>query len=325
MTDVRKRPPRLLDQVSIAIKARHYSSRTEDSYRRWIKRFIIFNGKRHPLELGEKDVILFLSHLATDRKVSATTQNQALSAILFLYKEVLKRKLEWLDGIVRAKRPQRLPVVLTHGEVRRVLGRMHGTTLLMTSLLYGSGLRLSECTGLRVKDLDLERGEITVRNGKGDKDRVTLLPATLLDPLEKQLSHVRTQHEKDLRKGRGSVALPEALSRKYPGASREWPWQWVFPATRFYRDEETGEYRRHHLHGTVLQRAVKDAVRAAGISKNATCHTFRHSFATRLLENGYDIRTIQELMGHRDVSTTMIYTHVLNRGGRGVRSPLDDM
>jgi integron integrase len=318
-------PPKLLELVSITIRARHYSRRTEDSYRRWIRRFILFNGKRHPLEMGERDVTRFLSHLATDRKVSATTQNQALSAILFLYREVLGKDLGWLDGIVRAKRPQKLPVVLTHGEVLEVLSLMRGTPLLMANLLYGSGLRLSECAGLRVKDLDLERGEITVRNGKGSKDRVTLLPVSIKRTLIGHLSRVREQHKNDLRRGRGSVALPEALSRKYPGASREWGWQWVFPATRFYRDAESGEYRRHHLHETVLQRAVKEAVRAAGIPKHATCHTFRHSFATRLLENGYDIRTIQELLGHRDVSTTMIYTHVLNRGGRGVRSPLDDM
>lgn len=317
--------PKLLDQVSIAIKTRHYSRRTEDSYRRWIKRFIIFNGKRHPLDLDKEDVTRFLSHLATERKVSATTQNQALSAILFLYRDVLKIDLGWLDGIVRAKRPQRLPVVLTHSEAREVLIHMRGTPRLMASLLYGSGMRLSECAGLRVKDLDFERGEITVRSGKGNKDRMTILPLTLKDRLSEHLSRVREQHEKDIKRGRGSVALPDALSRKYPGASQEWGWQWVFPATRFYRDSETGEFRRHHLHETVLQRAVKEAVRASGIAKHATCHTFRHSFATRLLENGYDIRTIQELLGHRDVTATMIYTHVLNRGGRGVRSPLDDM
>jgi len=323
--DTTIRSPKLLELVSLAIRARHYSRRTEDSYKRWIKRFILYNNKRHPLEMGEAEVTRFLSYLATDRKVSATTQNQALSAILFLYREVLKKDLEWLDGIVRAKRPQRLPVVLTHGEVRDILRCMQSTPLLMASLLYGTGLRLSECAGLRIKDMDFERNEITVRNGKGNKDRVTLLPVSLKGPLSEHLSRVKVQHEKDLRRGRGSVALPDALSRKYPGASREWAWQWVFPATRFYRDIEMGEYRRHHLHETVLQRAVKEAVRTAGIAKHATCHTFRHSFATRLLENGYDIRTIQELLGHRDVSTTMIYTHVLNRGGRGVRSPLDDM
>ena len=323
--DTRRESPKLLELVSIAIRARHYSRRTEVSYKRWIKRFILFNGKRHPVEMGEKEVTAFLSYLAVKRNVSASTQNQALSAILFLYRAVLNRDLDWLDGIVRARKPQRLPVVLAHEEVQDVLGCMRGTPLLMASLLYGAGLRLLECARLRIKDVDFARHEIIVREGKGRKDRVTLLPARLKFPLSEHLDRVRTQHEKDLRIGRGSVALPDALRRKYSGASREWAWQWVFPATRFYRDDETGEFRRHHLHETVLQRAVKNAVRAAGIGKHATCHTFRHSFATRLLENGYDIRTIQELLGHRDVSTTMIYTHVLNRGGRGVRSPLDDM
>jgi len=316
---------KLLDQVSIAIRARHYSRRTEDSYRRWIRKFIIFNGKRHPLELSEKDVTSFLSHLATDKNVSASTQNQALSAILFLYRDVLKQDLGWLEGVVRAKKPQRLPVVLTHGEVQEVLRRMSGVPLLMASLLYGSGLRLLECCRLRIKDIDFEKNEITVRSGKGNKDRVTLLPERLKKPLAEHIRRIKVQHDKDLSRGRGSVSLPDALGRKYPGASREWSWQWVFPATRFYRDQDTGGYMRHHLHETVLQRAVKEAVRAAGIPKHATCHTFRHSFATHLLEHNYDIRTIQELLGHVDVSTTMIYTHVLNRGGRGVRSPLDDM
>jgi integron integrase len=317
--------PRLLDLVSRTIRARHYSRRTEDSYRRWIKRFIIFNGKKHPYEMGEREVTGFLSHLATKRRVSASTQNQALNAILFLYREVLHRDLDWLDGIVRAKRPIRLPVVLTREEVQAVLDHMRGVQLLMASLLYGAGLRLLECARLRVKDIDLARGDITVRDGKGQKDRVTLLPGRLRGRLAGHLARVRIQHERDIRRGRGAVALPGALCRKYQGASREWGWQWVFPATRFYRDSETGEPRRHHLHESVLQRAVKDAVRMSGIAKPATCHTLRHSFATHLLEKGYDIRTIQELLGHSDVSTTMIYTHVLNRGGRGVRSPLDDL
>lgn len=323
--DTCKRSPKLLELVSITIRARHYSHRTEDSYRRWIKRFILFSGKRHPLEMGEEEVTIFLSYLATERHVSASTQNQALNAILFLYREVLKRDLNWLDGIVRAKKPRRLPVVLTQDEVQEILNCMHGVPWLMASLLYGAGLRLLECARLRVKDVDFTRGEITVRNGKGRKDRLTLLPASLQRPLAEHIARVRLQHERDQRKGRGSVALPDALSRKYPKASREWAWQWIFPATRFYRDRETGEYRRHHLHESVLQRAVKEAVRTADIAKPASCHTLRHSFATHLLEKGYDIRTIQELLGHSDVSTTMIYTHVLNRGGRGVRSPLDDM
>ena len=323
--DTSRRSPKLLELVSQIIRARHYSPRTEDSYKRWIRRFIFFNGKRHPLEMGEEEVTRFLSHLATEKRVSASTQNQALNAILFLYREVLKKELDWLDGIVRAKKPIRLPVVLTHNEVQKILKRMHGVTLLMASLLYGAGLRLMECSRLRVKDMDFVRGEITVRDGKGRKDRITVLPASLLGPLAEYIVRVRQQHDRDCRKGRGSVALPGALSRKYPNASREWAWQWVFPATRFFRDSETGEYRRHHLHESVLQRAVKEAVRSANIAKRASCHTFRHSFATRLLEKGYDIRTIQELLSHSDVSTTMIYTHVLNRGGRGVRSPLDDM
>ena len=323
--DKSRRSPKLLEQVSHAIRARHYSRRTEDSYRRWIKRFILFHSKRHPLEMGEKEVTRFLSYLATERHVSASTQNQALSAILFLYREVLKRDLDWLDGIVRAKKPRRLPVVMTQKEVQDVLDRMRGVPLLMASLLYGAGLRLLECARLRVKDVDLSRGEITVRDGKGRKDRVTLLPAKLRGPLAGHVARIRLQHERDIGRGCGAVALPDALFRKYSGASREWAWQWVFPATRFYRDRETGEQRRHHLHESVLQRAVKEAVRTAGIAKPATCHTLRHSFATHLLEKGYDIRTIQELLGHSDVSTTMIYTHVLNRGGRGVRSPLDDL
>jgi len=323
--DTPGRSPKLLELVSQTIRARHYSRRTEDSYRRWIKRFILFNNKRHPNEMGEVEVTRFLSYLAEERHVSASTQNQALSAILFLYREVLKRDLGWLDGIVRAKRPQRLPVVLTHDEVQVVLKHMRGVPLLMASLLYGSGMRLLECARLRIKDVDFTRGEITVRDGKGRKDRVTLLPARLQGPIAEHIARVRLQHDRDRHRGRGSVALPDALSRKYPNASMEWPWQWVFPATRFYQDSETGEYRRHHLHESVLQRAVKEAVRSAGVAKRASCHTLRHSFATHLLEKGYDIRTIQELLGHSDVSTTMIYTHVLNRGGRGVRSPLDDM
>ncbi len=273
--------------------------------------------------MGEAELTAFLSHLATDRKVSASTQNQALSALLFLYKEVLGKELPWLDGLVRAKRPHRIPVVLSQGEVMNLLQLMRGTTWLMASLLYGSGLRLMECARLRVKDLDLERREIRVRDGKGRKDRITLLPSKLVSPLNAQLAFAKKQHEADLLLGNGSVEIPFALSRKYPRAAWEWGWQWVFPATRPYRDRETGLHRRHHLHESVLQRAVKDAARRTGIAKPATCHTLRHSFATHLLESGYDIRTIQELLGHRDVSTTMIYTHVLNRGGLGVRSPLD--
>jgi len=319
-----KRPPKLLELVRMTIRSRHYSRRTEKSYVGWIKRFILFHGKRHPREMGECEITAFLSHLAIKRRVSASTQNQALSAILFLYREVLKMDLEWLDGFVRAQQPHRLPTVLTRDEVRAVLDQLHGTPWLMASLLYGAGLRLLECARIRVKDVDFVRREIVVRDGKGRKDRITLLPIGLKRQLNEHLARVRLQHERDLRARRGSVALPDALRRKYPNAAREWGWQWVFPATRFYFDSETGERRRHHLHESVLQRAVKDAVRASGIAKPATCHTLRHSFATHLLERGYDIRTIQELLGHSDVNTTMIYTHVLNRGGRGVRSPLDD-
>ena len=315
--------PRLLDQVRQAIRTRHYSPRTEKAYVRWIVRFIVFHAKRHPNEMGSREIQSFLSALATRSKVSASTQNQALCALLFLYKEVLGRELEWLNGVVRAKRPVHLPVVLSRDEADAVLQHLHGTTWLMASLLYGSGLRLLECCRLRVKDVDFRRNEITVREGKGCKDRVTMLPGKLRDPLSAHLERVRMQHQVDLRKGFGSVELPDALKAKYPRAPWEWCWQWVFPASRFYVARDTGERRRHHLHESVLQRAIKDAVRASGIPKPASAHSLRHSFATTLLENGYDIRTIQELLGHRDVSTTMMYTHVLNRGGRGARSPLD--
>jgi integron integrase len=323
VADSAYQPPRLLDRVRQVIRARHYSPRTEKAYVGWIRRFILFHGKRHPDELGEAEVTRFLSSLATDRHVSASTQNQALSAVLFLYVDVLGRRLAWLGRVVRAQRPVRVPVVLSRGEVAGVLTRLHGDCGLMASLMYGSGLRLSECAQLRVKDVDLERRELVVRDGKGRKDRVTLLPDSLRRPLAAHLARVHEQHRRDLRAGRGRVALPDALRVKHPAAAGEWAWQWVFPATRFYVDRETGEVRRHHLHESVVQRAVKEAVRAAGLGKAASCHTFRHSFATHLLESGYDIRTIQELLGHRDVATTMIYTHVLNRLGRGVRSPLD--
>ncbi len=317
------RQPKLLDRVRAAIRARHYSRRTEEAYVRWIRRFILHHGKRHPLDMGESEVSDFLTSLAVRRRVSASTQNQALSAILFLYKDVLHRPLERLDGIVRAKHKRRMPVVLSRAEVKAVLAELHGVAWLMASLLYGAGLRLLECARLRVKDIDFDRSEITVRSGKGNKDRVTMLPASLREPLLRHLRQVKRQHEMDLERGAGWVELPGAIRRKYPNAGRAWAWQWVFPATRHYRDRETGQRRRHHLHESVLQRAVKLAVLKAGISKPASCHTLRHSFATHLLEDGYDIRTVQELLGHRDVSTTMIYTHVLNRGGRAVLSPAD--
>jgi integron integrase len=273
--------------------------------------------------MGETEIAAFLSDLATRGQVSASTQNQALAAVLFLYQRVLGRELDWLGGVIHAKRPERLPVVLSRDEVAALLARMQGVTALMASLLYGSGLRVLECATLRVKDLDFDRHELVVRDGKGRKDRVTILPARIESRLRSHLARVRTQHARDLARGLGAVALPDALDRKYPSAPREWPWQWVFPASRHYVDRATGEKRRHHLHETVLQRAVKAATRAARIAKPATAHTLRHSFATHLLEDGYDIRTIQELLGHQDVRTTMIYTHVLNRGPRGVRSPID--
>ncbi len=271
------------------------------------------------------EITAFLTSLAVDGRVAASTQNQALSALLFLYRDVLEVDLPWLDGIVRAKRPERLPVVLTREEVRAVLGRLDGMPRLMACLLYGAGLRVLECCRLRVQDVDFSANQIVVRGGKGDKDRVTMLPAAVKADLARHLAGVRAQHQRDLTVGAGWVELPTALLRKYPNAGREWAWQWVFPATRIYRDRLTGQLRRHHLHESVLQRAVKDAVRRAGIAKRASPHTLRHSFATHLLEDGHDIRTVQELLGHRDVSTTMIYTHVLNRGPAAVRSPVDRM
>ncbi len=316
--------PRLLDQVREAVRARHYSRRTE-GYIHWIKRYIFFHGKRHPAELGASEVTAFLTSLAVHDKVAASTQNQALSALLFLYREVLSVELPWLDDVIRAKRPQHLPVVLTRDEVRAVLQRLDGAPRLMALLLYGAGLRLLECCRLRVKDVDFATNQIVIRHGKGGKDRVTMLPAAVKAALIAHLEHARKQHQADLRHGAGWVELPSALTRKYPNAGRDWGWQWVFPATRMYVDRLTAQRRRHHLHESVLQRAVKDAVRGAGIAKPATCHTFRHSFATHLLEESHDIRTVQELLGHSDVGTTMIYTHVLNRGPAGVRSPADRM
>jgi len=317
------RAAKLIDVVRDALRARHYSRRTEKAYIGWIRRYILFHGKRHPRELGAAEVTRFLTALAVDAKVSGSTQNQALAALLFLYREVVRVELPWLDELVRARRPRRLPVVLSRDEVCAVIAQLAGTPKLMACLLYGAGLRLLECARLRVKDIDFEASHIVVRAGKGDKDRITVLPRIVREPLRRHLERVRRLHERDVASGAGWVELPGSLGRKYPNAAREWAWQWVFPATRLYRDHETGQHRRHHLHETVLQRAVRNAVRAAGITKPAGCHTFRHSFATHLLENGYDIRTVQELLGHRDVTTTMIYTHVLNRGPGAVRSPAD--
>ena len=315
--------PKLLDQVREAIRTRHYSPKTEESYVHWIKRFIFFHNKRHPIEVGEKEIAEFLSSLASDLHVSASTQNQALNAILFLYREVLRKEIGYINGVVRAKRPHRLPVVLTRQEVKSILGTLDHSDWLMVMLIYGAGLRLMECLELRVKDIDFTSNQIVIRAGKGDKDRHTLLPGAVKEPLAKHLELTKEQHRHDLEHGIGRVALPDALEHKYPNAGKEWGWQWVFPATTHFTDRMTGERRRHHLHESVLQKAVKEAVRKAGIAKPATPHTFRHSFATHLLEDGYDIRTVQDLLGHRDVSTTMIYTHVLNRGGRGVNSPAD--
>lgn len=318
-----QRPPRLLDQMRGRMRRLGLSLRTEEVYVGWVRRFILANAKRHPRNMGAREVERFLTRLATQGHVAASTQNQALSALLFLYREVLQQELPWMDNVRRAKRPKRLPVVLSRDEVARLLGEMEGTTWLMASLLYGAGLRLMECVRLRVKDVDFVRREITVRQGKGGKDRRTMLPATAVEALQGQMTEARRVHERDLDAGFGAVWLPDALARKYPAAPREWGWQYVFPASARSIDPRSGATHRHHLDETVLQRAVKRAARAAGIAKPATCHTLRHSFATHLLEAGHDIRTIQELLGHKDVATTQIYTHVLNRGGHGVPSPLD--
>ncbi|MCL4470718.1 MAG: integron integrase [Gammaproteobacteria bacterium] len=315
--------PRLLDQVRGKIRLKHYSIRTEQAYVDWIKRFVLHFDKRHPRELGAAEVELFLTHLAVHGRVAASTQNQAKSALLFLYKEVLALELPWLDNVERAKVPKRLPVVLNRDEVQAVLSRLAGTHWLIASLLYGSGMRIMECLRLRVKDVDFKRREILVRDGKGFKDRVTMLPTLLVATLEAHLAKVRMLHEDDLQQGFGAVYLPYALDRKYPDAAHEWAWQYVFPAAKLSTDPRSNETRRHHVQEQAVQRAVKQAVRDAGVTMPATPHTFRHSFATHLLEGGYDIRTVQELLGHSDVSTTMIYTHALNRGGRGVESPLD--
>jgi integron integrase len=316
----------LIDQLQRALRARHYSRRTEQAYCLWVRRFIRFHGLRHPREMAEPEINAFVTHLAVREDVSASTQTQALSAVLFLYRHVLHREVGELQELVRARKQPRLPVVLSREEVRDVLhelDRDDRQSWLIASLLYGAGLRLNECLRLRVLDLDLARGELIVRSGKGGKDRATTLPQALVPDLREQLRRARLIHERDLADGWGAVELPAALAHKYPGAPREWRWQWVFPQRRRWVDRTTGREGRHHVHPTVIQRAVHDAVRRANVNKQATCHTLRHSFATHLLETGYDIRTIQELLGHKDVGTTMIYTHVLQRGGQGVRSPLD--
>jgi integron integrase len=317
------RAPRLLDEVRRVLRLKHYSVRTETVYVGWIRRFILANGKRHPRDMGGAEVEGFLSQLAVQGKVASNTQNQALSALLFLYRNVLGIELPWMDGMTRAKRSQRVPTVLSRDEVKRVLARMDGRTWLLASLLYGTGMRLMEALRLRVKDVDFERGEIIVRDGKGGKDRRTMLPRSLTEPLQREVERAGLLHEADLREGFGEVWLPHALARKFSGAAREFGWQYVFPAPRRSRDPRGGMERRHHFDDGVLSRSLKNACRGAGIVKPVSAHTLRHSFATHLLEAGHDIRTVQELLGHKDVATTQIYTHVLNRGGHGVLSPLD--
>ena len=315
--------PRLLTVLRLQLRLGHYSLRTEQAYVGWVRRFVRFHHGQHPRELGEREVVAFRRVLVAERQVSASTQAQALAALLFLYREVLGRPLQMAGLVPRGRGVTRIPVVLDRGEVSRVLAQLPGVYHLAGLLLYGSGLRLLECLTLRVKDIDLVRNEIRVRRGKGQKDRVTMVPGAARGLLRDHLERVRVRHAADLAAGAGAVVLPEALGRKYPGASRSWVWQWVFPATRPYADRATGEVRRHHLHPSAVQRAMTAAVQRAGLTKRASCHTLRHSFATHLLEAGYDIRTVQELLGHRDVTTTMIYTHVLLQGGRGVRSPAD--
>ena len=314
---------KLLDYMRLVLRLKHMSIRTEETYVQWVKRFILFHHKRHPQDMGAAEIRAFLAHLALQEHVAASTQNVALNALVFLYRYVLKQPFPDLEEIERARRPRRLPVVLTREEVSQVLAHLQGTPHLMASLLYGAGLRLMECLRLRVKDLDFAYGQITVRDGKGEHDRRTMLPQSLREALQRQLAYVQLVHEADRLAGYGEVYLPYAFARKDPGAATAWEWQYVFPAASRSRDPRSGRERRHHLSETVLQKAVKRAIQQAGIPKRGSCHTFRHSFATHLLEDGYDIRTVQELLGHKQVNTTMIYTHVLQRGGRGVRSPLD--
>ena len=316
------KPKKLLDQVRDALRLKHYSIRTENSYVDWIRRYILFHHKRHPAEMGTAEIEAFLTHLAVEEHVAASTQNQALSALLFLYREVLHQDPGPIDAL-RARKPKRLPTVLTRDEVQRVIAQMSGTHQLMAKLLYGSGLRLMECLRLRVKDVDFTMRTITVRDGKGGQDRVTILPDSLIPPLQEHLQAVKALHNQDLAQGYGAVYLPDALERKYPNTNKEWGWQYLFPATRLSVDPRSGAVRRHHLDESGLQKAIRQAAQRAGISKPVSPHTLRHSFATHLLEAGYDIRTVQELLGHKDVRTTMIYTHVLQRGALAVRSPLD--
>jgi integron integrase len=315
--------PKLLDRLRGVARLRHLSLRTEQAYSDWVRRFVLFHGKRHPKEMGVEEVRQFLSHLAVEGRISASTQNQALCALLFLYRDVLQVELPLIEGLERAKRPARVPVVFTRGKVGQMLTHLSGTYALIAGLLYGSGLRLMEALCLRVKDLDFGYMEVTARDGKGEKDRRTILPRPLAEPLRSHLERVRLLHEQDLRDGYGEVYLPYALDRKYPSAGRERAWQYAFPSSRPSVDPRSGLTRRHHASADSVQREVKRAIRKAGITKRGGCHTLRHSFATHLLEDGYDLRTIQELLGHADVRTTQIYIHVLNKGGRGGRSPLE--
>lgn len=323
MLSMNNATPTLMESVSAKIRIKHYSIRTEQAYKTWIKRFIIFHKKQHPRQLKAYHIEQFLSHLATHDNVSASTQNQALSAILFLYKDVLNMELPDLENVTRAKKSQKLPVVLTQNEVKQLFAQLDGIIWLAASLLYGSGLRLLECLRLRVKDIDLEKQQIIVRDGKGQKDRITMLPKSLIQPLTTHLEKVKILHTQATNEGYGTVYLPNALEKKYPNANTEWAWQYVFPAKSPSIDPRKGTSQRHHLNEQIIQRAIKNALPAANIYKPASCHSLRHSFATHLLEAGYDIRTIQDLLGHKDISTTMIYTHVLNKGGKGVISPLD--
>lgn len=317
--------PKLMDQYRDALGARHYSKRTEEVYSRWVVRFIKYHKYRHPKDMAEPEINEYLNYLARDMKVSASTQNQALAAILFLFRHVFLREVGELENLIRARKPVRIPVVMSQDEVRLVLGRLQGQNRLVSELLYGCGLRLSECLGLRVANIDFGKNEIHIHRGKGNRDRVVMLPAALRPELERHLEQTRMVHESDLRTGFGEVELPGALDRKYPRASREWRWQWVFPQQNRWRNKSTGEQGRHHVDATIIQRAVRQSVQKCGLVKRISCHTFRHSFATHLLEGGYDIRTVQTLLGHKDVRTTMLYTHVLNRGPGGVRSPLDNL
>jgi integron integrase len=319
----RSTEPKLLERVRLACAARQFSPRTAKAYQGWVRRFVLHHGRRHPAELGAAEIEAFLTHLASADGVSASTQRQAAAALMFLYRQVLQQPVRPPAQVLRPRRPKRLPTVLSQREVAAVLEQLSGTQALVAALLYGSGLRLMEALCLRIKDVNLDRGELTVRHGKGGHDRMTMLPGTLIPAVRRQLATVSAQHRRDVARDAGWVEMPNAMARKLGPASRDLQWQWLFPATRPYTDPWNGQRKRHHLHPSAVQRAVTDAVRLSGVNQRASCHTFRHSFATHLLEAGYDIRTVQELLGHRNVKTTMIYTHVLNRGGQGVLSPLD--